>query len=342
MTNPASSHEKHPESAPKAASLARELAAWVAPGARPPLVLAEPAALALANRENIRRHPEPMAPGKSLDVSRRSFIHVGHYHDAALEILRFPVVGCVMHGAADYRIADFVLGLEQGSIFVLPPGVAGPDGSRPHWERPDLQNACSETLWLIPMPSGAIIGGCRVDKGVHLATMPQVFVPDDRLLPLADMLIEELRLTPLVPGEAAYALLRALVLRLCRSLEKSLPRLLLAPDESLEAVAPVVRRVLDFIDGNLHQSMSLARLAAVAHLSVPHLQRLFTTEVGMSLMQYVTVRRMEQARQLLTQTTLPTASVGRLVGYTHPGHFGRVFRRQTGMTPGEYREKMKK
>lgn len=311
------------------------LASWVTPPARPPLLLAEPAALAGARQ--VRRHPVPVDPAQPVDTSGRTFLHAGHRRDHGLEILRYPVVACVLEGEADYRIADYLISLPAGSFFVVPPGVPQPDGSRPHWERPHPEQARSETLWLVVLPSGAFASSCRVVAGEHLPGRPRVFLPGDRLATLTDLLLAELRLHPLAATELARVLLQALLLQVQRQLRGDLAPVALAPPAGWEKATPVVRRVLEHVDGHLHQPLSLAGLAAVAHVSPAHLQRLFAAEVGASVMRHVTARRMALARQLLAQTALPVAEVARLAGYVHPAHFGRVFRASAGQTPGAYR-----
>ncbi len=318
-------------------ALSSRLSALVAPTTTPPLILAEPWALSASRRADVRRHPEPLDPAAPLDTSGRSYLHAGHRRDEALEVLRFPVLGCVLDGEADYRIADHILSLKAGSFFVVPPGVPQPDGTRPHWERPEPQGLPNETLWLVPLPSGAFVGSCRVEEGEHRVGWPRVFLPDDRLLALTDMLIDALRRSSEYCDALPHALLRALVLSVCADLRTSLPTLAPPLDESARDVAPVVRRVLDYVDSHLHEHLSLARLASAAHLSIPHLQRLFKAQMGVSVMQHVNARRMEQARQLLACTDLPVSEVARLVGFAYPAHFTRSFRQATDMAPGTFR-----
>jgi AraC-like DNA-binding protein len=307
----------------------------VTPPARPSLLLAEPAALAGARP--VRKHPAPLDPASPLDTSGRTFLHAGHRRDHGLEILRYPVVACVLSGEADYRLADYVVSLPAGSFFVVPPGVPQPDGTRAHWERPHPERAHSETLWLVVLPSGAFASSCCVTAGEHLPGRARVFLPGERLPALTDLLLGELRAHPRGATDLACVLLQALVLQLQRDLQAGLAPLALPPAEALADATPVVRRVLEYVDGHLQQPLSLARLAAAAHVSAAHLQRLFTAQIGPSVMQYVTARRLALARQLLAQTDLPVAEVARLTGFVHPAHFSRVFRAAVGLAPGQYR-----
>jgi AraC-like DNA-binding protein len=311
---------------------------WATPPARPPLVLAEPGLLAALGPDKVRKHPRPLDPSQRLDTSGRTFLHTGHRRREGLEVLRVPVLGCVLAGEGDYRIENYVLTLGEGSFFVVPPGVPQPDGTQGHWERPETPAAETESLWLVVLPAGCFVSSCWMVGEDHLPGLPRVFLPDDRLSLLVDLLSEELQQSPAAPSDLAYLYLEAFMRRLQRALGAEALPLAPLPEQSLTATGPLVRRVLEYVDSHLHQPLSLARLAATAHLSVAHLQRLFAAEVGVSVMQYVSRRRLDQARQLLSRTELPVAEVARLVGYSYPAHFSRVFRTATGLTPGQYRQ----
>lgn len=311
--------------------------AWATPPARPPLVLAEPALLAALGPDKVRKHPRPLDPAERLDTSGRTYLHTGHRRREGLEVLRVPVIGCVLAGEGDYRIENYVLTLGEGSFFVVPPGIPQPDGTQRHWERPEILAAETESLWLVVLPAGCFVSSCWMVGEDHLPGLPRIFLPDDRLGVLVDLLSEELAQSPAAPSDLAYLYLQAFLQRLQRALDAGSLPLAPEPAERLASASPAVRRVLEYVDSHLHQPLSLARLAAAAHLSVAHLQRLFSTEAGVSVMQYVARRRLEQAQQLLCRTELPVAEVGRLVGYAYPAHFSRVFRAATGLTPGDYR-----
>lgn len=82
---------------------------------------------------------------------------------------------------------------------------------------------------------------------------------------------------------------------------------------------------------------TLTELAALCDLSPFHFCRAFRAATGLPPHQYQMALRMERARALLADTRLSIAEVGTAVGYDDPAYFSRLFRRQTGVTPSEWR-----
>ncbi len=72
--------------------------------------------------------------------------------------------------------------------------------------------------------------------------------------------------------------------------------------------------------------------------SYEHACRTFRQAYGISPLAYMNSLRIERAKLLLTDTELPAGRIGREVGFDNPAYFSRMFRRHTGMSPGEYRK----
>lgn len=100
-----------------------------------------------------------------------------------------------------------------------------------------------------------------------------------------------------------------------------------------------VDRVAEFVEANLHTTLSLDRLAAVAALSPFHFARAFKATTGLAPNQFVTTCRTERAKTLLLGTTASVAEVAQQVGFSNLSHFRRVFRRSTGYLPGALRRR---
>jgi AraC family transcriptional regulator len=97
------------------------------------------------------------------------------------------------------------------------------------------------------------------------------------------------------------------------------------------------RIVLDFIQSNLHQQMSLTDLAILAGQSRFHFCRAFKKSFGVSPVRHVRALRIEAARNLLRLQGMTIAEVAAGVGFKGATQFGRVFSATMGMTPSEYR-----
>lgn len=83
---------------------------------------------------------------------------------------------------------------------------------------------------------------------------------------------------------------------------------------------------------------SVQGAAAAADLSLHHFLRLFRETYGSTPHRYLTVRRIEAAKRLLLETALTVRAIGLEVGLQNPSAFGRLFRRQVGVSPLDYRK----
>ncbi|WP_049746748.1 helix-turn-helix domain-containing protein [Mycolicibacterium goodii] len=98
--------------------------------------------------------------------------------------------------------------------------------------------------------------------------------------------------------------------------------------------------MLDFIDGNLFESLSLSQLAAEACLSPFHFARLFKEATGSSPQRYVTDRRVEAAKAALASEQSSLMDIAVEQGFGSLDNFIRVFRKSTGETPARYRRQV--
>ena len=98
-----------------------------------------------------------------------------------------------------------------------------------------------------------------------------------------------------------------------------------------------LRRVTEFIDGNLTRALPLAELSAEAHMSQYHFARLFKESTGLPPHRFVVQRRIERARALLLDGHLSIDAIARAVGFRTRSHFSMVFHRHTGSPPTVYR-----
>ncbi|MBD1907863.1 AraC family transcriptional regulator [Funiculus sociatus GB2-A5] len=103
---------------------------------------------------------------------------------------------------------------------------------------------------------------------------------------------------------------------------------------------PRLSLVKDFIEEHLAENLSIADLASVVHISPFHFARAFKTATGQPPHRYITHRRMERAKMLLSVTRLPVAEVAYRVGFSNQSHFTAQFRRATGTTPKGYRDSL--
>ena len=97
-------------------------------------------------------------------------------------------------------------------------------------------------------------------------------------------------------------------------------------------------QVKDYIELHYAKELSVDHLADRFNLSSSHLRRIFKEKTGESLKTYIDSVRMRKAGELLTQADKPIVDVAAMVGYVSQQTFMRVFKKEYGFTPGEFRK----
>ncbi len=206
---------------------------------------------------------------------------------------------------------------------------------------------------LIVLDAGIVheeIGGCAEGmasyclgvSGVELVRRPpNCILPEDAmpLLQLRDDYKEMLELFRLTVHEgyagrteAAEALMRAILVRTCEILS--------AQREKAETRESALGRgIRQYLDRNYMENLHLADVAAALHTSASHASHLFRKENGLSPMQYVALRRIGEAQNLLINTKMSVTDIAAQVGYNNSNYFQNVFHHALGMTPCEYRRR---
>lgn len=96
---------------------------------------------------------------------------------------------------------------------------------------------------------------------------------------------------------------------------------------------------LDLIYDNLHNKITLNDLADNVGLSAPYLSKLFHKEVGVTLSQYISQKRVEAAENLLKFSDYSCIEISNYLCFNSESYFIQVFKSYTKLTPKEYREK---
>jgi YesN/AraC family two-component response regulator len=101
------------------------------------------------------------------------------------------------------------------------------------------------------------------------------------------------------------------------------------PKEIAEAMA--------HIDCNFRDDVSLESVASCVSMSASYFSRMFRQEVGVNFLQYLTKKRLEYAKLMITQTDSSMLDIATKAGFREQNYFGKVFKRYTGLTPLEYK-----
>lgn len=99
----------------------------------------------------------------------------------------------------------------------------------------------------------------------------------------------------------------------------------------------IIQNVIALIHDNYNKELSLALLSAQCYCNPSYLSRLVKKKTGMTVTDYISMVRVNEAKSLIDLTNLSITDIGYRVGFNDVAYFSRVFKKHTGMTPKEYR-----
>ena len=127
------------------------------------------------------------------------------------------------------------------------------------------------------------------------------------------------------------------VLPLCRDmLEKAVA---FRENQGSARYGSVIRKARAFIDEHFSDSnVTLHDVASHVALSNNHFCTVFSQEMGVTFTEYLTAVRIARAKELLTSGGMRTSDVAYAVGYNDPHYFSYLFKKNTGLSPRDYRK----
>lgn len=258
-----------------------------------------------------------------------------HSHD-------FVVLAYFERAGGSLRVQEQQWSVETGDVVVLAPGEVTayePDPNRPG-------STCGWGVFFLPDALGSPGSGVRLSWRAHPLLFPivggaagaarRLRVPrGDQPAWAARMsgLWEELQRQDDGHHEAVRAHLTLLLVAVARLADATTGQVRVSDD-------PLLVRVFGVIERRYAQTISLADVARALGLTPGHLTTVVRQRTGRTVLEWITERRMTEARRLLVQTDVPISEVGRRVGYTDPAYFTRSFRRAHQVTPSAWRRSM--
>lgn len=133
--------------------------------------------------------------------------------------------------------------------------------------------------------------------------------------------------------DICQAYMEILIIRLMRSTSLSVQSEPQAISGNRQCAA-----VRQYIDLHFKESLTLEQLADEAHMNKYYLSHAFKREYGVSPINYMITRRVEESKYLLAETDLPMSQISQLLGFSSLSYFSQVFRRSQNISPMEYRK----
>ena len=101
----------------------------------------------------------------------------------------------------------------------------------------------------------------------------------------------------------------------------------------------IINQIVSYICNNYNKEITVQKLSEIYSVSPEHINRLFNQELNISPIKYINGVRIQIAKQLLTTTDYNISEISEQIGYTNVNYFWRLFKKETSLSPSEYKNK---
>lgn len=105
-----------------------------------------------------------------------------------------------------------------------------------------------------------------------------------------------------------------------------------------KSVSGSVSAAIDYIYDNLHTRIHITDVANSVSLSPAYLSRLFKSETGITLTDYIRQKKIQAAKGMLQHSSFTPAEISDILAFPGQSYFTEVFRKETGLTPLKYKQ----
>lgn len=245
-----------------------------------------------------------------------------HSHEDATEIL------FILHGTGSVIIENKCYPVKPGSLVIYHP-------MQPHYE--DF-TATTEKIAVYHLRIRSFqIHNLKMNQMLpENAEQVSTVNFNNTLIPSCfHVLFEESKHQELGYEQIVYKRLEILMLQILRLYPQYFP----SNSENKKSLAQIAIHTKSYLDVHYqqHQDIHLENLAAALSVSKYYLSHCFTTYYGLPPMQYLKMRRIDEAKKLLFASSCPIKEIASCIGYENATNFTLHFRTQTGVSPTQYR-----
>ncbi|GHU63237.1 AraC family transcriptional regulator [Clostridia bacterium] len=244
-----------------------------------------------------------------------------HYHKDCIEIV------FVIKGNVNFTIKGKDYSLFGGDVFIAPPNVPHDTGNHPlgicefYWMQIEMN--IMNAFYLDPVWQKQLF---KELENVHEYTIRNMMITKKTLSGILKLLISKQK-NDKFQGVAQLIDLLYMLIHESKKTNSNLTQ--------------DIVQSLDWIFNHLHDNIMLEDLAKAVGLSLSQFKRKFNNQIGISPRKYITIRKIEYAKELLA-SGISVTDAAYQIGFNSSNYFSTVFRKITMMTPIEYRQSLKK
>lgn len=254
-----------------------------------------------------------------------------HHHD------RFYQVHVILSGTVRVHLDETSYTVKGPMFFLTPPTV-------PHSFVTDNQakghviTARQQLVWelmggIVPTGWGS---NSFMNSPLCVALEPQKDSTAARMLHLLGLMAAENDHTSMEHTVALKALLQLVLIDISRLADQSQPQ-----QKTRKEDVRIFHRFNELIEEHFREHLTLSQYSEMISVTEARLNEICRRLAGLPSKRLIMDRLMQEARRLLTFSSAPISEISYQLGFKDPAYFARFFRRNAGMTAGQYRESKK-
>ncbi len=226
----------------------------------------------------------------------------------------------VMHGTGKFKVANHVFPVKENDFVIINPNVEHAETS--------VNSSPLEYLVLAIEDLSFSFGFEDSENSYSVYNYSSYRQEIEFYL---QALLKEITIKELNYETVCQNLLEVLIIKMVRHTNYSLS---IAPSRKINKECGVVKR---YIDANYKQSITLDMLAEISHMSKYYLIHSFQSFTGLSPINYLIARRIDESKTLLEIADYSISQISGIVGFSSPSYFSQVFKKLVGVSPADYR-----
>ena len=223
----------------------------------------------------------------------------------------------VVGGQGDFRTGNNKQPVSANDLIIVPPNV----------EHTEVSYPASPLEYFVLGIDGVTFRNTGDEDGSSIYNYKE----EDSILSILHLLLKEAQEEKEGCSFACQNLLEVLLIHIVR-MQKLVPLPYTAKRMTKEC--GLIKR---YLDSNYADAITLEHLASLAHMNKYYLVHAFTKYTGLSPISYLNTRRLQVSRELLSATNHSISQVASLSGFSSQSYFTQAFKRESGISPSQYR-----
>jgi len=319
---------------------------WTTSNAHSRLIVARPKMSAAALPAGVTLSPHSIK-GKRVEIRNRrdhanQRLFLAEWPQDNLHEITSPKLSCVVEGSADYLLGKYSVHCGEGNFILIPPR-APHHRAGPFLEGASLQNGSCKLLQTYAYSRDILLWVCSSRGHQHVDEKKDNFlISNGEAAQIFHLLVEEAGKGRDGFEAVCHHLLAAYFSLLMRDISEGRytqlgPKFNLKP--LMAASDNFSGQLQDYIEANLNKHITIDDAAAHLYMSRSQFCRRVRRDTGGTFVELLTHFRIESAQHMLRETDWTVTLISKLSGIQSPTYFQELFRRQTGLSAGEYRQK---